>query len=104
MIEESDLENPEGDESLGGRLACFIINQAPGSRFTVLQDYSFSEWDEILIYKLMGDVFDCNVTLTPQFVAEIREFGESDPGSFAKATLKLLDEYVATRARAAVPA
>lgn len=107
MIEENDLESPEGDESLGGRLTRFIIDQAPESRFVVLQDYSFAENDDYLIYRLMGGVFDFNVTLTPQLVSEIRRFAEENPG-YARATLSLLDEYVSTRAqslpKAAVPA
>lgn len=102
--EEDDFFSPEGDETLGGRLTRFIIDQVPEFKFPVLFDYTYSEWDDILVYKLLGDVFDYNVTLTPQFIAEIRRFATEDPGRFAKATLNLLDEYVATRAKTAVPA
>lgn len=102
MIEESDLENPEGDESLGGRLTRFIIAQAPESRFLVLQDYSFAENDDYLILRLMGGIFDFSVILTPQLVAEIRQFVADNPGDYARATLGLLDEYVAAHAPAAV--
>lgn len=101
--EEGELFSPEGDETLGGRLTRFIIDQVPESKIPVLFDYTFSEWEENLIYFLMGDVFDYGVTLTPQLVAEIRQFGAEDPGSYAKAALKLLDEYVVTRVPDVVP-
>lgn len=96
MIEESDLDSPEGDETLGGRLTRFIIDQVPTSRFTILQDYSFAEQDDYLVYRLMGGVFDFNVTLTPQLMAEIRRFTIEEPGDYARATLNLLDEYIET--------
>ncbi|EEJ53683.1 hypothetical protein F4555_000361 [Mobiluncus mulieris] len=97
--EESDFDSPWGDDSLGGRLTCFIINQVPESRFSVLFDYTYSEWDNILVFKLMGDIFDFKVMLTPQFIAEIRQFTTDEPGDYAQATLDLLDEYLETHAQ-----
>lgn len=102
--EDSDFDNPTGDETLGGRLAQFIIEQVPESRIPVLFRYSNAEWDDSLIYFLLGIVFDYEVTLTPQFLSEIREFAANYPGDYADATLNLLEEYSRSHNRAAVPA
>lgn len=106
--EEEDFFSPEGDESLGGRLTRFIIDQVPESKLWILDIYTFAEQDDYLIFQLMGGVFDFDVTLTPQFIAEIRHFTIDEPGDYARATLGLLDEYLETHARphakTAVPA
>lgn len=102
--ETDDFLSPKGDESLGGRLTRFIIDQVPESKLKMLGYYTFAEHDDYLIYQLMSSVFDFNVTLTPQLVAEIRQFTNEDPGDYARAALNLLDEYVEAHAKAAVPA
>lgn len=90
---EADFDDPTGDETLVGRLACFIIDQVPKSRLPVMHDYTFAEWDEDLVYELMGRIFDFDVTLTPDFLDEIRAFAVHDQGIYSKSILNLLDEY-----------
>lgn len=90
--DEADFDDPTGDETLVGRLACFIISRAPESKLPVLHDYTFAEWDEDLVYELMGRVFDFDVTLTPDFLNEIQEFAVHDQGIYSKTILNLLDK------------
>lgn len=90
---ESKFDDPAGDESLGGRLARFIINQAPESKFFVLDDYTYAEWDDSLVCSLMREVFSHDVTLTPALLGEIRDFATQNPSDDSDVTLRMLDEY-----------
>lgn len=85
--------DPTGDESLGGRLARFTIEQKPESRVAVLHDYTFADWDDTQIYHLVCLVLDFNVTLTPELLDEIREFSMTDQCGYTEAILDKLTKY-----------
>lgn len=90
---EDESFDPTGDESLGGRLARFIIEQNPQSRLAVLHDYTFADWDDTQIYHLTCLASDFNVTLTLGFLDEIRKFAVSDQCGYSEAILNKLAEY-----------
>lgn len=83
-------------------MACFIINQAPESRFFVLDDYTYAEWDDSLVCSLMREVFNHDVTLIPALLGEIRDFSTQNPSDDSDVTLRMLDEYNKKRHRVAV--
>lgn len=76
----------------------FLLHEVPSGILVISRPRLFGR-EGFCAQTMACSVLDYKITLTPQLLAEIRDFATSEPSDDSDATLRMLDEYTVRHAR-----